>query len=312
MGIKSSSVSGAPIADDLPDEIMGIIMAFLPVADMFRCGRVCRRLHKLTDSARTWYPRSEPLVAKRDLPTVGMRAFYCQRFIDASFRDLARRKGPLINALESLTPVPAPAVTADGIDGLLRIVVVGAGGVGKSALTQVYVRAQFEGEYDPTIEDSFRKAIVLDGRLSVLEILDTVGQEEYSCLHEQYLRAADGLLMAYDITSMRSALDIDILHRQLMVCKGLDNDEGGVDGSFPIVVVGNKCDLSEKRQVRGEDGRRYAEAIGAAFFETSARSNMNVSEAFEELTRRIRTKALVAQMALVQPAKKKKSCCCVQ
>lgn len=69
-----------------------------------------------------------------------------------------------------------------------KLVVVGAGGVGKSALTIQLIQNHFVDEYDPTIEDSYRKQVVIDGETCLLDILDTAGQEEYSAMRDQYMR----------------------------------------------------------------------------------------------------------------------------
>jgi small GTP-binding protein len=82
-----------------------------------------------------------------------------------------------------------------------RIGVVGEGGVGKSALTMQFIQKFFLDEYDPTIEDSYRKQIQVDGEVCHLDILDTAGQEEYSCMRNQYMRGMDGFLIVYSITS---------------------------------------------------------------------------------------------------------------
>ncbi len=64
-----------------------------------------------------------------------------------------------------------------------KIVTVGSGGVGKSALTIQFILSRFEDEYDPTIEDSYRKQCVIDEEVVLLDILDTAGQEEVVCIH---------------------------------------------------------------------------------------------------------------------------------
>lgn len=73
-----------------------------------------------------------------------------------------------------------------------KLVVVGAGGVGKSALTIQLIQNHFVDEYDPTIEDSYRKQVVIDGETCLLDILDTAGQEEYSAMRDQYMRTGEG------------------------------------------------------------------------------------------------------------------------
>ena len=76
-----------------------------------------------------------------------------------------------------------------------KLVVVGAGGVGKSALTIQLIQNQFMEEYDPTIEDSYRKQVVVDKEACYLDILDTAGQEEYSAMKDQYMRTGEGFLI---------------------------------------------------------------------------------------------------------------------
>ena len=85
-----------------------------------------------------------------------------------------------------------------------RIVVVGGGGVGKSAITIQFIQNYFINEYDPTIEDSYRKQVCIDGETCMLDILDTAGQDEYSAMRDQYMRTGQGFLLIYAITSRGS------------------------------------------------------------------------------------------------------------
>eukprot|EP00800_Vazella_pourtalesii_P022160 TRINITY_DN854_c0_g1_i2.p1 TRINITY_DN854_c0_g1~~TRINITY_DN854_c0_g1_i2.p1 ORF type:complete len:117 (-),score=29.64 TRINITY_DN854_c0_g1_i2:491-841(-) len=73
-----------------------------------------------------------------------------------------------------------------------KLVVVGGGGVGKSALTIQFIQSQFVEDYDPTIEDSYRKNGVIDDEVAILDILDTAGQEEFSAMREQYMHHGEG------------------------------------------------------------------------------------------------------------------------
>eukprot|EP01084_Bolivina_argentea_P056829 103936_1 len=82
-----------------------------------------------------------------------------------------------------------------------KIVVLGGGGVGKSALTIRLVTDNFLDEYDPTIEDSYRKQVEIDNRPALLDILDTAGQEEFSSMQDQWMREGKGFLLVYSITS---------------------------------------------------------------------------------------------------------------
>lgn len=132
--------------------------------------------------------------------------------------------------------------------------------MGKSCLTIQLIQSHFVDEYDPTIEgqilfpvihprlhltlsnvDSYRKQCVIDDEVALLDVLDTAGQEEYSAMREQYMRTGEGFLLVYSITSRQSFEEIMTFQQQILRVKDKDY--------FPIIVVGNKCDLEGERQV---------------------------------------------------------------
>ncbi|KAK0469914.1 ras family-domain-containing protein [Desarmillaria tabescens] len=158
-----------------------------------------------------------------------------------------------------------------------KLVVVG---VGKSALTIQFIQSHFVDEYDPTIEDSYRKQCVIDDEVALLDVLDTAGQEEYGAMREQYMRTGEGFLLVYSITSRNSFEEISTFHQQILRVKDQD--------TFPVIVVANKCDLEYERQVGMNEGRDLAKHFGCKFIETSAKQRINVDEAFSNLVREIR------------------------
>ncbi|MCJ1362628.1 Ras GTPase [Acarospora aff. strigata] len=161
-----------------------------------------------------------------------------------------------------------------------KLVVVGGGGVGKSCLTIQLIQSHFVDEYDPTIEDSYRKQCVIDDEVALLDVLDTAGQEEYSAMREQYMRTGEGFLLVYSITSRQSFEEIMTFQQQILRVKDRDY--------FPIIVVGNKCDLDGERQVSKQEGETVARQFGCKFIETSAKSRINVDNAFFDIVREIR------------------------
>ncbi|EGW32755.1 uncharacterized protein SPAPADRAFT_54778 [Spathaspora passalidarum NRRL Y-27907] len=161
-----------------------------------------------------------------------------------------------------------------------KLVVVGGGGVGKSALTIQLIQSHFVDEYDPTIEDSYRKQCTIDDEQVMLDILDTAGQEEYSAMREQYMRTGEGFLLVYSINSRNSMEELQSFYEQILRVKDSDN--------VPVLVVGNKCDLEIERQVSYEEGLAMAKSFGCQFLETSAKQRINVEEAFYDLVRSIR------------------------
>ncbi|KAF9095770.1 Ras GTPase [Mortierella sp. GBA35] len=161
-----------------------------------------------------------------------------------------------------------------------KLVVVGGGGVGKSALTIQFIQSHFVDEYDPTIEDSYRKQCVIDEEVALLDVLDTAGQEEYSAMREQYMRTGEGFLLVYSITSRNSFEEISTFYQQILRVKDKD--------FFPIILVANKCDLEHERQVSTHEGRELAKQFNSRLIESSAKQRINVDEAFYNLVREIR------------------------
>ncbi|KAM6151051.1 GTPase KRas-like [Rhynchocyon petersi] len=155
-----------------------------------------------------------------------------------------------------------------------NLVVVGADGVGKSALIIQLIHNHCVDDYDPTIEDSYRKQAVIDGENCVLDILDTAGQEECRAMVSQHMRAGEGFLCVYAINNTKSFEDI---HRYRERVKGLKDSE-----DVPIVLVGNKCDLPS-RTVDMKQGQDLAGSYGIPFMETSAKTRQGVDEAFYTL-----------------------------
>jgi len=161
-----------------------------------------------------------------------------------------------------------------------KLVIVGGGGVGKSALTIQLIQNHFVDEYDPTIEDSYRKQVTIDEETCLLDILDTAGQEEYSAMRDQYMRTGQGFICTYAITSRQSYDEIHEFREQILRVKDADK--------VPMVLCGNKCDLEHERQVTTAESQDKAKEWGVPFYETSALARINVEEAFFDLVREIR------------------------
>ena len=87
--------------------------------------------------------------------------------------------------------------------------------MGKSALTIQLIQNHFVDEYDPTIEDSYRKQVVIDGETCLLNILDTAGQEEFSAMRDQYMRTGEGFLIVFAVNNAKSFKDITAYREQI-------------------------------------------------------------------------------------------------
>ena len=159
-----------------------------------------------------------------------------------------------------------------------KVVMLGSGAVGKSAITVQMVSGHFLSSYDPTIEDSYRTTININNQDIILNILDTAGQEEFYALRDQYMRSGDGYIIVFSITSITSFLEVNAIKEHLNIVLDVDNNT-----LIPIILVGNKCDLEEYRQVQSSDAQRLAEEWRVKYFETSAKNKTNINRIFEEL-----------------------------
>jgi len=160
-----------------------------------------------------------------------------------------------------------------------KLVVLGSGGVGKSALTVQFVQGIFVEKYDPTIEDSYRKQVEIDGTQCMLEILDTAGTEQFTAMRDLYMKNGQGFVLVYSIIAQSTFNDLPDLREQILRVK--DKDE------VPLVLVGNKCDLNDQRVITTDQGQDLAKKFNCSFMEASAKTRNNVEAIFHDLIRQI-------------------------
>ncbi|XP_044716995.1 ras family domain-containing protein [Hirsutella rhossiliensis] len=165
---------------------------------------------------------------------------------------------------------------------LYKLVVLGDGGVGKTALTIQLCLQHFVETYDPTIEDSYRKQVVIDNQPCMLEVLDTAGQEEYTALRDQWIRDGEGFVLVYSISSRSSFTRIKRFHHQIQRVK--ESPQMPV----PVMLVGNKSDRVTEREVSTQEGHALARELGCEFVEASAKNCINVEKAFYDVVRILR------------------------
>jgi len=160
-------------------------------------------------------------------------------------------------------------------DSLLKFMIVGDSGCGKTCLLLRYVDEAFTSSFMSTIGIDVKTKVVDSKNKSVkLQIWDTAGQERYRTITTSYFRGANGIFLVYDITNQESFFNV----RNWMKCIS----EHASD-QVQCILIGNKADMEDKRQVEVDQGESLAEEYGIPFFETSAMNNMNVSEAFTQL-----------------------------
>ncbi|MES1914472.1 MAG: hypothetical protein MHM6MM_006536 [Cercozoa sp. M6MM] len=163
-----------------------------------------------------------------------------------------------------------------------RLVVLGGGAVGKSSLTLRFVSGNFvDGVHDPTIEDTYRQTIEVDGEVSTAEVVDTAGQQEFRVLLGSWITSCEAVVIVYSVTSRESLEEAEEFYKQVQ------RRREGED--LPIVLVGNKCDLEEQRVVSKKEGEQLAQSwTNATWMEASAKTPVNDIELFEEAVRRCR------------------------
>ncbi|PIM98529.1 GTPase Rab11/YPT3, small G protein superfamily [Handroanthus impetiginosus] len=164
-------------------------------------------------------------------------------------------------------------------DYLFKAVLIGDSAVGKSNLLSRFARDEFSLDSKPTIgvEFAYRNIRVGD-KIIKAQIWDTAGQERFRAITSSYYRGALGALLVYDITRKST---FESVRKWLRELREYASPE------MVVVLVGNKSDLGQSREVNLEDGHSLAQLENLSFMETSAKENMNVEEAFLRMITRI-------------------------
>eukprot|EP00048_Salpingoeca_helianthica_P016049 m.230182 g.230182 ORF g.230182 m.230182 type:complete len:199 (-) comp17946_c0_seq1:162-758(-) len=180
---------------------------------------------------------------------------------------------------------------------LHKIIMVGNAGVGKSALTLQFMYEEFVEDYEPTKADSYRKKMTLNGSECQVDILDTAGLEDYAGIRDNYFRSGEGFLCVFAITDEESFRDIGEFREQILRVHERHED-------IPIILIGNKCDIVDRRRVTTADGQAKARSWNVPYLECSAKTKLNVDKAFTDLMRAI---AAQKQKGGGQPERRQKS-----
>lgn len=184
-----------------------------------------------------------------------------------------------------------------------RVVVFGAGGVGKSSLVLRFVKGTFRDTYIPTVEDTYRQVISCDKSVCTLQITDTTGSHQFPAMQRLSISKGHAFILVYSITSKQSLEELKPIYQQVgsslscffnvLIYADVTKAarvpplpqvlaiKGNVD-AIPIMLVGNKSDETH-REVETKDGEAQANQWKCAFMETSAKTNHNVTELFQEL-----------------------------
>jgi len=157
-------------------------------------------------------------------------------------------------------------------DYLFKLVLIGDSGVGKSCLLLRFADDNFTDSYISTIGVDFRfRTITIDKKTVKLQIWDTAGQERFRTITSAYYRGADGIIMVYDVTSSESFDHVE---------EWLSEVDRYANENTCKLLIGNKADLIDDKQVSEETAQKFAEKLRISFLETSAKTSTNVESAF--------------------------------
>ena len=162
---------------------------------------------------------------------------------------------------------------------IFKVLLLGNSNVGKSSIFLRFVDDIWNDTFVPTIGVDFKiKTFEIDSKKIKMQIWDTAGQERFKNIIASYYRGAHGILLLYDVTDKDSFKNLS---------NWLIEIEKNASKNVLRVLIGNKCDLEEKRVISFNQGKEFADTYGLKFIETSAKKNLNVNEAFETLGREL-------------------------
>ena len=157
----------------------------------------------------------------------------------------------------------------------VKIAVIGKGVVGKSSLTYRFINYELPEGHEVTIEDRYKTDKVIENKPYKIEILDTAGEDDYQQMMDMWINFGEGFLLVFAIND-KISFDL-IPKKRERVLKGKRGQ------NVPMILVGNKVDLADKRQVPAEQAKKLAESWGIEYIETSAKTSFNCNEAFQKL-----------------------------
>jgi len=166
---------------------------------------------------------------------------------------------------------------------LLKVIILGDSGVGKTSLMNQYVNRKFTSQYKATIgADFLTKEVMIDDRLVTMQIWDTAGQERFQSLGVAFYRGADCCVLVHDITQGKSFESLEGWRDEFLVQASPRDPD-----NFPFLALGNKSDLESKRKTPTARVEQWCKSKNdIPHFETSAASATNVEAAFIEIARR--------------------------
>ncbi|CAL9736525.1 ypt/Rab-type GTPase Ypt7p [Monosporozyma servazzii] len=166
---------------------------------------------------------------------------------------------------------------------ILKVIILGDSGVGKTSLMHRYVNDKYSQQYKATIgADFLTKEVAVDDKVATMQVWDTAGQERFQSLGVAFYRGADCCVLVYDVTNTKSFENIKTWRDEFLVHANVSSPE-----TFPFVILGNKVDIEDnKKTVNAKSAQELTKSLGnIPLFLTSAKDAINVDSAFEEIAR---------------------------
>ncbi|WVQ62752.1 uncharacterized protein L199_000900 [Kwoniella botswanensis] len=167
---------------------------------------------------------------------------------------------------------------------VFQCAVMGSGGVGKSAITVRFINGSYLEWYDPTN----RKQFSVDSQPCLLEILDTAGIDQYLTLNDMFIRESEGFVLVFSLCQRDTFEEIIRTYEAIRRIKLPEGNQ-----IVPLVIVGNKSDLIDEREVDATEAEKLAMEWKCSYYETSARTSTNISPVFEDIVRQLRRNDLI-------------------
>eukprot|EP00911_Craspedida_sp_UC1_P000722 UC1_evm1s552 len=170
----------------------------------------------------------------------------------------------------------ASASTGSKPPSLLKVVILGDGGVGKSSLMNRFVNNEFDNQSFHTIGVEFlNKNVPVGDDTVTMQIWDTAGQERFKSLRTPFYRGSDCCLLVFDVSDLHSFERVDMWQQEFLNYADVADAKG-----FPFVLLGNKVDVEERAVTRAQAEEWCAAHHDMPYYETSAKDNVNVEQAF--------------------------------
>lgn len=186
-------------------------------------------------------------------------------------------------ALVSKSLKESDAKASDQVRYVLKVVVCGDWGVGKTSLVRRFAENTFDHDYKPSIGVNIvTKIIDVNGEKLKLQIFDSGGQDRFQPIRKRYYTGANAAIFVFDLTRASSAVSIEE--------RWIKEVESVIGSDFERIVLANKLDLETDREISEYAARQSAERINASYYETSALDGRNVHDAFNELAARLMEK----------------------